>query len=75
MYIHHAPINALSAHIIHINLNTMFYTHAEDSPTKTTYMRHYTWTHTHTQVQQQRPESPAVTLTWDASKYKVHRVH
>ena len=25
-----------------------------------------------TQVQQQRPESPMVTLTWHACKYKVH---
>ena len=33
MYIYHALINALSAHIIHINLNVIFYTHAEHSPT------------------------------------------
>ena len=26
-----------------------------------------------TQVQQQRPESPTVTLTWHACKYKVHK--
>ena len=26
MYIYHALINALMAHIIHINLNTIFYT-------------------------------------------------
>ena len=30
MYIYHALINALSAHIIHINLDTIFYTHVED---------------------------------------------
>ena len=43
MYIYHALINALSAHIIHrpINLNTIFYTDADDSPTKTIYIRHY----------------------------------
>ena len=29
IYIYHALINALSAHIIHINLNTIFYTHIE----------------------------------------------
>ena len=34
MYIYHALINALGARIIHINLNTIFYTHVEDSPTK-----------------------------------------
>ena len=28
-----------------------------------------------TQVQQQRPESPMVTLTWHACKYKVHKLH
>ena len=27
MYIYHALINALSAHMIHINLNIIFYTH------------------------------------------------
>ena len=26
-------------------------------------------------MQQQRPESPTVTLTWHASKYKVHKLH
>ena len=31
MYINHALINALSTHIIHINLNTIFYTHIEES--------------------------------------------
>ena len=28
-----------------------------------------------TPAQQQRPESPTVTLTWHASKYKVHKLH
>ena len=32
MYIYHALINALSAHMIHINLNMIFYTHVEHSP-------------------------------------------
>ena len=35
MYIYHALVNALSAHMIHINLNMIFYTHVEHSPTKT----------------------------------------
>ena len=39
MYIYHAPINALSAHMIHINLNMIFYTHVENSPTKTIYIK------------------------------------
>ena len=52
MYIYHALINALSAHIIHINLNMIFYTHVEHSPTKTIYIKYYnkkstTNTHTH----------------------------
>ena len=29
MYVYHALINALSAHMIHINLNMIFYTHVE----------------------------------------------
>ena len=48
MYISHALINALSTHTIHINLNTIFYTHVEHSPTKTIYIRYYMETHTHT---------------------------
>ena len=58
MYIYHALINALSAHMIHINLNMIFYTHVEHSPTKTIYIKYYinkktcttnthTYTHTH----------------------------
>ena len=34
MYIYHALINAPSAHMIHINLNMILYTHVEHSPTK-----------------------------------------
>ena len=34
MYIYHALINALSAHMIRINLNMIFYTNVEHSPTK-----------------------------------------
>ena len=34
MYIYHALINALNTHMIHINLNTTFYTHAAHSPPK-----------------------------------------
>ena len=47
MYIYDALINGLRAHIIHINLSTIFYTHVEDSPTKAIYIRHYMDTHTH----------------------------
>ena len=42
LYIYHAPINALSARMIHINLNMTFYTHVEHSPTKTIYIKYFT---------------------------------
>ena len=55
MYIYHALMNALSAHMIHINLNMVFYTYVEHSPTKTINVKYYTekqtnirTTHTHT---------------------------
>ena len=41
MYIYHALINALSAHMIYINLIMIFYTHVEHSPTKTIYIKYY----------------------------------
>ena len=41
MYIYHALINALSAHMIHINLNMIFYTNVKHSPTKTIYIKYY----------------------------------
>ena len=63
MYIYHALINALRPHMIHVNLNMIFYTHVEHSPiktiyspTKTIYIKYYNknkiknalHTHTHT---------------------------
>ena len=48
MYIYHALIDTLNAHLVHINLNTLFYTDLEDSPIKTIYIRCYMHTHTHT---------------------------
>ena len=42
MYIYHALINALNTHMIHINLNMIFYTYVEHSPTKTIYIKYYT---------------------------------
>jgi len=47
MYIYHALINALSAHMIPINLNMMFYTHVERSQSYPA--KPLTLTHTHTQ--------------------------
>ena len=40
MYIYHVLIKALSAHMIQINLNMIFYTHVEHSPTKTVYIKY-----------------------------------
>ena len=40
MYIYHALINALGALMIHINLNMIFYTYVEHSPTKTIYIKY-----------------------------------
>ena len=40
IYVDHALINALSAHIIHINLNMIFYTHVEHSPTNFFYIKY-----------------------------------
>ena len=52
MYIYHALINALSAHMIHINLNTIFYTHIVQSHQnnlhKVLYGNAHRHTHTHT---------------------------
>ena len=47
MYIYQALINAVSAHMIHINLHMISYTHVEHSPTKTIYLKYYL-KHTHT---------------------------
>ena len=41
MYIYHALINALTTHMIHVNLNTMFYTYVEQSPTNAMYIKYY----------------------------------
>ena len=41
MYFCYALINALNAHMIHINLNMIFYTHVEHSPTETIYIKYY----------------------------------
>ena len=47
MYIYHALINALSAHIIHTNLNMIFCAHVETVLSKTIYIKYYMETHTH----------------------------
>ena len=41
MYNYHAFNNTLGTHVIYINLNMIFYTHAEHSPTKTIYIKYY----------------------------------
>ena len=42
MYIYHVLLDTPSAHMTHINLNTIFYTHVEYSPIKTIYIKYYT---------------------------------
>ena len=52
MYIYHALINNLSTHMMHVNLNMIFYICVEHNPTKTIYIKYYTRnTHTHTLTQ------------------------
>ena len=48
MYIYYALVNVLSTHMIHINLNMIFYTHVEHSPTWTVYIKYYIEKHTRT---------------------------
>ena len=50
MCIYHALINTQSTHMIHINLNTVFYTHVQHSPTETIYIRYYMGTCMHTRT-------------------------
>ena len=58
MYIHHVLINALSAHMIHINLNMVFYTHVEHSPTNTIYIRYYMEIHMSSFISLRQDKSP-----------------
>ena len=46
MYIYHALIHTLRAHMMRINQNILC-THVEHSPAKTVYIKYYTETHTH----------------------------
>ena len=40
MYIYHALVNTLSTHMTLTNLSMIFYTHVEQSPTKTIYTKY-----------------------------------
>ena len=48
MYIDHALISALSTQMIHINLNTIFYTHVATAILPKQFMQSIIWKHTHT---------------------------
>ena len=63
MYIYHALINALCAHMIHINLNMVLYTHVEHSPTKTIYIKYYTKNNNNKQTKKKQ------------KKYALHTLH
>ena len=78
MYIYHAPISTLRAHMIHINLNMIFYTHVEQSPTETIYIKYYTDTQkkhytctTHTQWLQQKLGTDS---SWDENSVRRGRL-
>ena len=58
MYIYHVLINALSAHMIHSNLNMIRYTYAEHSPTKTIWIRYYMETHMSSFISLRQNKSP-----------------
>ena len=47
MYIYHVLLNTLSAHMIHINLNTILYTRVKHSPSKTFDIKYYMEKQTH----------------------------
>ena len=76
-YIYLALINALCAHMMHVNLNMIFYTHVEHSPTKTIYVKYYTkilyiyiYTHTHTHTHTHTaPPPPPPTHTHTYTQY------
>ena len=40
-YIYHALIDALNYHTMRINLNAIYYTHVEQSPTNAIYITYY----------------------------------
>ena len=50
MYIYRALINALSTHMIHVNLKMMFYTHVEQSPIRNN-LHKVLYGNTHTKLQ------------------------
>ena len=76
MFIYHALIKALSAHMIHINLNMIFCTHAEHSPTKTIYIKYYTekqthaLTHAHTHTRTMTAAETDTNISWDEKSRK-----
>jgi len=65
MYIYHALINALSIHMIHIDLNAIFYTHKAQSYKNILHKVLYghTHTHTHTHTHPLYPDIYICTLT------------
>ena len=69
MYIYHALISSLSTHMIHINLNMVFYTHVEHSPTKTT---HTNWQSTIQKDDSPPPPPPPPTHTQITMNSNVH---
>ena len=72
MDIYHALINALSAHMIHINLNVIFYTHVEHSPTKTIYIKYYKKQTTPLQKKHTKKHTTTTNNNKQTNKNKTH---
>ena len=69
---HALLINALSADMIHMNLNMIFYTLVDHSPTKTIYIKYYmenTHTHTHTHI----PDCSRNWVSWGENTVRTGR--
>ena len=71
MHIYHALINAPSTHMIHINLNMIFYTHVQHSPSKNPHKAPYGLTNNRPPKQQQQQQQP----TMNSNVYKTNLYH
>ena len=64
MHIYYVFINTLSAHMVQINLDTLFYMHVEHSPTKTIYVKYYIYGNAHTHTHINCNEIKRMTFIW-----------
>ena len=73
MYIYHALINALCAHMVHNNLNTIFNIHVEHSPTKTIYIYKVLCMDTHTHTHNHSNRNWVLSIDISCSRNTVRR--